>query len=513
MVSLFQQGNGLTFAEVQALWQPSYFGDLNLDAFTAHFRVYDYSVELIPYFYYTAGRKEHTVYRQELMKDLADPDVRAAVGRFITGISVAERYQSCSEMVTSSVQRSKWRLDTILRFYETLEQFCLELNYSHPKSQALYDVHRYLSDILQKKEVVELRQKAEEINAEFEKLKFHITINKERATLDFGYSDEDYCSNIRTEFAKSEENAGPTFTESPFGDMNISPLEEFILNQFMKQDRLLFRNLETFCGINRQILDPGVQNLVREFRFYLLNLEIFEKMRERNFPIAFPEIIDTKEICLTDCYDILLAEKNHEQKKEVILNDIQKAESETAFILTGPNQGGKTTLARALGQSVYFAMMGFPVAASTARLPFIDEIFTQFASITGDGVEGRLEHELTGAKEILGKETGNSLIIFNELFTSAPTVDALEMTRSLLKMLLSHGNYCFVVTHTFELSYDSPDYISLVATVVEDGSYRRTYRIVRKKADGVAYANSIVSKYKLDYDNIRYRVGKRQGAL
>jgi hypothetical protein len=48
-----------------------------------------------------------------------------------------------------------------------------------------------------------------------------------------------------------------------------------------------------------------------------------------------------------------------------------------------------------------------------------------------------------------------------------------------------------------------------VATVVEDGSFRRTYRIVRKRADGAAYANSIVSKYKLDYSHINYRLGKR----
>ena len=83
------------------------------------------------------------------------------------------------------------------------------------------------------------------------------------------------------------------------------------------------------------------------------------------------------------------------------------------------------------------------------------------------------------------------------------------MCRSLLRKLLSKNAVCFVVTHTFELSFDSDDYVSLVATVVEDGSYRRTYRIVRKPADGVAYANSIVGKYKLDYDHIRGRLAKR----
>ena len=154
-------------------------------------------------------------------------------------------------------------------------------------------------------------------------------------------------------------------------------------------------------------------------------------------------------------------------------------------------------------------MMGFPVAASVAKIPFVNRIFTQFASVAGSGVEGRLEHEIFGVREVLNTMSNNSLVIFNELFTSAPTIDALTMCRDLLNRLINRSAICFVVTHTFELAFDSDDYVSLVATVVEDGSYRRTYRIIRKRADGVAYANSIVGKYKLDFEHINYRLGKR----
>ena len=83
------------------------------------------------------------------------------------------------------------------------------------------------------------------------------------------------------------------------------------------------------------------------------------------------------------------------------------------------------------------------------------------------------------------------------------------MSRDLLKRLLANNAICFYVTHTYEIALDSEDYVSLVATVVEDGTCRRTYRIVRKRADGVAYANSIVSKYKLDYSHINYRLHRK----
>lgn len=509
MISLFVPENGLSFLEVSELPKPAFFHDLNLDAYVEKFREDEYYSSIEPYFRYFPEKLSEALYRQEIATDLCDPDIRASVNRFISGIGIAERYLSYSEKVMSSVQKWKWRLDTIVQYYDAIERFCFELNANPPKSKAFYQLHQELSALLFVPETVKLRAKAQELNAGFEKLKFHITINKERATLDFQYSEDDYCAEIRTEFLNSVESGEQTFTESPFGDMNISPLEEFILNQFMKQDRVLFRDLETFCGIKRDIIATDIVDLIRELRFYIINLDYFEKMKERSFPICFPKLVSEKELFLDDCYDIVLASKNYEQKKEVVFNDVMKASSEKAIIVTGPNQGGKTTLARAFGQSFYFGMMGLPVAAGTAKLPFVNRIFTQFASTGGYGVEGRLEHELYGVKNMLDGMTKHSLVIFNELFTSAPTMDALTISRELLARLIRMDAVCFVVTHTFELAFDSDDYVSLVATVVEDGSFRRTYRIVRKSADGVAYANSIVSKYKLDYSHINYRLSKK----
>ncbi len=124
-------------------------------------------------------------------------------------------------------------------------------------------------------------------------------------------------------------------------------------------------------------------------------------------------------------------------------------------------------------------------------------------------MDGRLVNELSRLREMLDVVDHRSIVILNELFTSAPTIDALTMSRDLLKRLLSCNAIVFYVTHTYEIALDSEDYVSLVATVVEDGSCRRTYRIIRKTADGVAYANSIVDKYKLDYSHINYRLNRK----
>ena len=510
MISLLEPAGGLYRQQLEELTEPDFFDDLNLQAYVDAVMADEETKDLKPYFYLFPGNAETAEYRQSVSKELCDPDIRTAVNHFITGITVAERYLGFSEK-TNGTQKWKWRLDTIVRYYDSIEEFCNALNVTPPKSQAFYSLHQSLSEFLNGVEAVSLRNQAREINEEFEKMRFHLVIGRDRTVLDFNYCEDDYCNEIRSEFLKSETHSDAhSFTESPFGDMLAAPLEEFIVEQFMKRDRVLFRNLETFCGINREILSPEILNLVRELRFYLLNLDYLGKMKTRNYPIAFPKISEDSELYLDDCYDIVLAEKNYEAKKEVVLNDIMKSAEETAIIVTGPNQGGKTTLARAFGQCAYLGMMGFPVAANVARIPFFDRIFTQFASMAGNTVEGRLEHELNCVKAILDNLTGHSLVVFNELFTSASTVDALSMSRDLMKRLIDGKAVCFVVTHTFELSYDSDRYVSLVATVVEDGSFRRTYRLIRKPADGIAYANSIVGKYKLDYEHIRSRLNSRR---
>lgn len=510
MVSLFSPTRHLSFAEVCELPGLSFMDDLNLRIYADKFRDSEITEPLLAYFNYFPADIEEALYRQEVSIDLSDEYIRSGVNRFIIGIGIAERYMQYSEKVTSSLQKWKWRLDTILQYYDSIERFCMDLNENPPKSKAFYNLHTDLFALLSEPEIQKVRKKADELQAQFDKLQFHMVINKERATLDFQYSDEDYCSEIRSEFTKTEGiQEEHTFTESPFGDMMISPLEEFILNQFMNRDRILFRDLETFCGVKREIIANDILDLIRELRFYTMNLEYIDRMRKNEFRFVYPEICREREVVLDDCFDIVLAAKNHEERLEVVLNDVSKAEEEKAIIVTGPNQGGKTTLARAFGQCFYFGMMGFPVAASVAKIPFVNRIFTQFASVAGTGVEGRLEHEIFGVQNVLQTMTDKSLVIFNELFTSAPTNDALTMCRDLLQRLIKRNAICFVVTHTFELSFDSDDYVSLVATVVEDGSFRRTYRIIRKRADGVAYANSIVSKYKLDYDHINYRLGKR----
>lgn len=308
-------------------------------------------------------------------------------------------------------------------------------------------------------------------------------------------------------------------------ELRLSPLFRDLEQVLAHTARPIAEALAKYRSVNVRVL----QDLEPELAFFVCGARFAERLRGSGLPLCRPAAMDmaARTTELRDFYNVLLAVRLEAEgaardlSRLIIGNDIVLNEAGRLAILTGPNRGGKTTFAQALGLTQVLFQAGLPAPATSARLSPVDAIYMHFTAEEKFQLgAGRLGEEAQRVSEIFQHATRHSLILFNESFSSTTPGEGLYLALDVVRGLRLLGARGIFVTHFLELAEradrinDSPGdsrVFSLVAGVTpsQDGEAVRTYKIQPGPPLGTSYAREIAVKHGISYEQIAETLQKR----
>jgi hypothetical protein len=188
-----------------------------------------------------------------------------------------------------------------------------------------------------------------------------------------------------------------------------------------------------------------------EIGFYVGCLNLADRLAALGTSTTFPEAAVAGEKALSGhgLYDVCLGLTTTDP---VVGNDVE-ADHKSLVLITGANQGGKSTFLRSVGLAQLMTQAGMFVAADSFRTTVCDGVFTHYKREEDETLEsGKLDEELARMSEIADQIGPNCLLLCNESFAATNEREGSEIARQVVMALVEAGVRVMFVTHLFDLA-------------------------------------------------------------
>ena len=489
----------------EAAEDPDFFHDLHLDAVLTAVTSGREAFRLEPFLRARCPDTDCVAYRQAVFRDLEDEPTASAIRSFAAGM--VETRESLNRLRKGHYfYEQRWWLLVAARAYcRAVRALRDELSALPLRSMALLGLRDMLHGYAASPALTALERDAEDAAAGLAEVRYRLRIAGPKITVGrVEAGAPDYGAEVLATFDRFRQGAGREyrfkFTDAP----ELNHVEAAVADRVARLFPAEFARLAAFADRHGSFIDPGVEQFDREAQFYLAYFEHMAKAGRAGGGFCYPEVAAGGDVIRAeDTFDLALATLLARSGGRIVTNDIELHPPERMVVVTGPNQGGKTTFARTVGQLMHLAALGVPVPGTRVSLPLVDRIHTLFEREEAvEDLVSKLEDDLRRMRAILAELTDRSAVVMNETFSSTTVADQSFINRRVLEAIGAVGAWCVIVTFLDELAALTPATVSMVSTVDSAEPARRTFRILRQPADGLAYAMTIAEKHELTYDQV-----------
>lgn len=484
--------------------QPEFMVDLNLDQVVRQIQL-AWPESVAKFYYYLPLDKEVSDYRRAIYADIKQEGVYEALNCFMEHMRERNGAEENCHAVSYPMQKHIWFVLEVAHYCDACSGLSEAMEGFSFASEGMQAFQKALSEYVSSDTYINMKNEAWAMRDELAGFQVTLIYENDRILVTEEKQPGTYDSFLRRAFGENSDGIKSPFMKSK----NLTQLEQEIVEIFRKKHGKFASGAKKFYSVYEEYDKDWIFRFAEEVPFYLSYHQFRDVMISLGYTFSAPTVDASVDMKASGLYDLALALVNSSQNKDVISNAMEYYDGEQFFVLTGPNQGGKTTFARSLGQLVYFTKLGLDVPAVSANVHHFTRILTHFS--VEESVEtgrGKLKEELVRLKPMMEKQSDGAYVIINELFTTAANYDACLMGKKVLEHFIGEGCRGIYVTHLKELTEGTEGVVSLRAML--DENRIQSFQIMRKEADDSACAQNQVNKYQLTYEQLKARFAVRE---
>jgi DNA mismatch repair ATPase MutS len=230
-----------------------------------------------------------------------------------------------------------------------------------------------------------------------------------------------------------------------------------------------------------------------ELAFYIGCLNVHGQLAHIGEPLSFPLPVAPSERrhAFHGLYDVCLALT---MEQSIVGNDVS-ASGKDLVLITGANQGGKSTFLRSIGLAQLMMQCGMFVPAESFCANICESIFTHYKRKEDASMNsGKLDEELSRMSAIVDTITSNSMVLFNESFAATNEREGSEIARQIVCAIVEKGIKVFFVTHLYEFAhgfYDKNMENAMFLRAERQTDGRRTFKLLEGEPLQTSYGEDV----------------------
>ncbi|MGO8822460.1 MAG: MutS-related protein [Desulfomonilaceae bacterium] len=291
---------------------------------------------------------------------------------------------------------------------------------------------------------------------------------------------------IKGVFAKKP----PSFT------FNIHPRDE---SGFRALSELRNQGINLVANALAQSADHinSFLNMLRtELAFYVGCLNLHGQLAQIGEPACFPMPVTSGERrhSFKGLYDVCLALT---MKQKIVGNDVD-ADNRDLVIISGANQGGKSTFLRSIGLAQLMSQCGMFAPADSFSSNVCECLFTHYKRQEDATMNsGKLDEELSRMSDIADNITANCMALFNESFAATNEREGSEIANQIVRALLEKRIKVFFVTHQYEFAhgfYDQKMENAIFLRAERQDGGARTFKLIEGEPLQTSYGEDLYNR-------------------